>query len=75
MFKKKEVREQTKLEKRVSRIATPDLSAWAEQSLFAIGRSLSTWQRGGADYSLEEATTGAEALHVVLKELQRRNDV
>lgn len=65
----------TKVEKRVSRIATPDLSAWAEQSLFAIGRSLAAWQRGGSDDVLAEAAEGAEALHAVLKELLRRTTV
>jgi hypothetical protein len=75
MFKKKIEPEMTKLEKRVSRIATPDLSAWGEQAMFEIGRSLASWQRGGEKYYLDEATQGAEALYAVFKELQRRTNV
>lgn len=74
MFKRKEERERTKLEIRVSKLPTADLVQWAEQALYGIGRSLSTYQRSTENEEfLDEAVMGAEALHVVLKEVAARH--
>lgn len=71
--KRKEEREKTKLEQRVSKLSTPDLVSWSEQALYGIGRSLSIWQRSPESKEfLEEARMGAEALHVVLEEIKAR---
>lgn len=70
-----EERAQTPVERRVARIATPDLQAWAEQALSALGRSLRDFQRSQADADLREAEMGAEALLAVVRELRRRTSV
>lgn len=66
-------RSQSPIERRVARIATPDLHGWCEQALTALGRSLRDYQRSGVEDALEEAELGAEALLAVVKELRRRN--
>lgn len=63
----------TPIQKRVARIATPDLQGWAEQALTALGRSLRDFQRSGVEDALEEAEMGAEALLEVVRELRRRS--
>lgn len=70
--RKKQEKELSKLEKRVANMATPDLTAWAEQALYGIGRSLSSYQRTHEIADLDEADLGAEALHVVTRELKAR---
>jgi hypothetical protein len=64
---------QTKIEKRVANIATPDLVMWAENALFVIGKEVTHWMRDKNDDSLEEAALGAEALTAIIKELQKRS--
>jgi hypothetical protein len=64
---------QTKIEKRVATIATPDLVMWAENALFVIGKEVTHWQRDKSDYALEEAALGAEALTAIIKELKKRS--
>jgi hypothetical protein len=73
MFKKKEVREKTKIEKRVARLSTPELLTWSDQVMYSIGRNLSNWQKSEAAFSLEEARVGAEALHAILETLKERH--
>lgn len=70
-----EERALTPIERRVARIATHDLQAWAEQALTALGRSLRDFQRSQADAELQEAEMGAEALLAVVRELKRRTSV
>lgn len=65
---------QSKLEKRIASISTPELVGWAENSLFVIGRDLTGWLRSKDALQLEEAAMGAEALQAVVRELQRRSD-
>lgn len=68
----KQARELTATERRVAKVATPDLAAWAHQALYAVGRTLSDWERTHDDALLAEAEQGAEALQVVLRELRAR---
>lgn len=69
----KEERKKSRIESRVAKLSTPDLIAWAEQALYGIGRSLSSWQRSPEQEEMfEEARLGAEALHVVLEEIKSR---
>lgn len=72
LFKEKKEREKTRVEKRVESLPTAELLPWAEQSIYAIGRNLSVWQKTKDDYSLEEARLGAEALYVILETLGKR---
>jgi len=65
---------QTKLEKRVSSISTPELVAWAENALFIIGKEVTGWMRTRDIVMLEEAELGAEALYAITQELKRRAD-
>lgn len=72
IFKKKEVREKTKIEKRVAKIPTAELLSWSDQIMYSVGRNLSNWQKSQGDFSLEEARIGAEALHAIMEELTER---
>lgn len=75
IFKKNEAgfQPQTKIQKRVATISTPDLVAWTENALFTIGKNVTGWQRNPSeDYLLEEADLGAEALYAITQELKRR---
>jgi len=60
--RKKEVREKTRIEKRVEKLPTAELLTWTDQILYSVGRNISTWQKSQTKYTLEEAKTGAEAL-------------
>jgi hypothetical protein len=64
---------QTKIEKRVANIATPDLVMWAENALFVIGKEVTHWMRDKNEDSLEEAALGAEALTAIINELKKRS--
>lgn len=64
---------QSKVEKRVASIATPDLVTWAENALFVIGREVTSWMKTKEPFHLEEAELGAEALTAVVKELKKRS--
>lgn len=74
IFKKKKdgYQPQTKIQKRVGMISTPELVTWAENSLFVIGKEITGWQRTREDFLLEEADLGAEALYAITQELKRR---
>jgi hypothetical protein len=63
---------QTKIQKRVSRISTPDLVTWSENALFVVGRELTGYLRTHDKALLEEANMGAEALHAITQELIKR---
>ena len=65
-------RQQTKLEKRISGIGTPDLIMWAENALFVIGKEITHHQRSKSEDALDEALLGADALVAIIKELQKR---
>lgn len=63
---------QTRLEKRVASISTPELVTWGENALFAIGKNLVHGTRNGDHAMLSEAEMGAEALLAITRELKRR---
>ena len=64
---------QTKIQKRVERIATPDLITWSENALFVIGKELTAWARDHNSDHLYEADLGAEALYAITQELKKRD--
>ena len=66
-------RPQSRIEKRVSMISTPDLVAWMEQSMFTIGKHISSWQRTQSTDDLAEVKLGAEVFHAIAQELERRS--
>jgi len=75
MFKKKEPWTKPfseKVAKRVVKIPTTELEMWIDQSLYEIGRCLSSYSKSREKMYLEEALQGAEALHAVVDELHRR---
>lgn len=72
IFKSKEVRELTKVQKRVASLPTAELLTWTDQIMYSVGRNLSSWQRTKSSFSLEEARVGAEALHAILDNLSER---
>jgi len=45
---------------------------WIEQATYEIGRCMSVYSRNRDIAALEEALTGAEALHAVVHELHTR---
>lgn len=60
-------------ERRAAVLPTPEIAPWAESCLYAIGRSLSEWNRAPTQVEhLEEAAAAAESLQVLLAELRRR---
>ena len=63
---------QTKIQKRVAGISTPDLVTWAENALFVIGKELTGYIRTHDSALLEEADLGAEALYAITQELKNR---
>lgn len=63
---------QTKIQKRVAGISTPDLVTWAENALFVIGKELTGYIRSHDPALLEEADLGAEALYAITQELKNR---
>lgn len=62
-----------KVAKRVSKIPTAELEMWLEQSIYEVGRCLSGYTKNREMVYLQEARTGAEALHAVVEELYKRN--
>lgn len=63
---------QTPLERRIALLPASDLSGYGHQALYAVGRSLSDWERTHDDTLLAECVEGAEALLAVLVELRSR---
>jgi len=61
-----------KVAKRISRIPTGELEMWVDQSLYEIGRCVSSYQKNRQAVYLDEALKGAEALHAVVDELHNR---
>jgi hypothetical protein len=64
---------QTKLQKRVGGISSPELTVWAENSLYTIGKNIAG-MRGGTPEALKEAEIGAEALLAIIQELLKRSE-
>jgi hypothetical protein len=61
-----------KVSKRVAKIPTAELEMWIDQSLYEVGRCVSSYSKSREKVYLEEALQGAEALHAVVDELHRR---
>lgn len=62
-----------KIARRVARISTYDLTTWADQSLYELGRLLSIYERTQTKEALKELMLGAEAFHAVVDELNKRS--
>jgi hypothetical protein len=54
-------------------IPTAELEMWIEKSIYEVGRCLSGFTKSREMVYLQEARTGAEALHAVVEELYKRN--
>lgn len=67
-------KEKTQLEKRVAALPSDDLTKWADQALYGIGRNMSDWAKTTEPIYLEEAKIGAEALVAVMSELKNRHE-
>jgi hypothetical protein len=63
-----------KIAKRVSRIPTMELTVWADQSLYELGRLLSAYERARTPEAVKELVIGAEAFHAVVEELNKRTN-
>ena len=61
-----------RIARRVSRIPTIDLTTWTDQAIYSLGRSLSAYERERSETALNELEEGAEALHAVVHELNKR---
>ena len=72
IFKSKQERQKTKIEKRVEKLPTAELISWSDQIMYSVGRNLAAWQRSSHPATLEEARVGAEALHVILETISER---
>jgi hypothetical protein len=72
IFKKKKVRELTRVQRRVESLPTSELLGWTDQIIYSIGRNLSAWMKSQNNDTLEEARVGAEALHAILDALSKR---
>ncbi len=70
MWKRKE--SPTRLQRRIAAMATADLYSWADSSMFALGRSLTAWQRHGNPDDLQDAVAAVEALGALVSEMTRR---
>lgn len=75
MFKKKAQWDKPfseKVAKRVKKIPTAELEMWVEQATYELGRCMGIYSRNRDAVALQEALTGAEALHAVVHELHLR---
>ena len=75
IFKSKQTRELTRVQRRVKSLPTAELLAWTNQIMYSVGRNLSAWQKGQNKAILEEARLGAESLHAILETLSERTSL
>ena len=61
-----------KVAKRVSKIPSGELLIWSDQILYELSRCLSVYEKNRDQVYLDEALTGAEAIHAVVYELHKR---
>lgn len=61
-----------KVAKRVAKLETPEIEGWIDQSIYAIGRVLSSYQKTRDTTYLDELLLDAEALHAIVDELSKR---
>lgn len=64
-----------RIARRVSRIPTHDLIIWADQTVYQLGKLLAAYERNRSEESLKEVLDGAEALHAVVYELDKRTSI
>lgn len=64
-----------KVLKRISMIATPDLSAWVDQALSETSRCMSNYETSKDPVHIEDALVGAEAIYALVFELHKRSVV
>jgi hypothetical protein len=76
MFNKKPAPQFTpKLTQRISKIATPDLMLWVEQALNETNRAILTYAKNNSPENLNTMLLGAEAIHALVAELEKRTVV
>lgn len=61
-----------KVKVRISKIPTGELTIWVDQAMYDLGRCLNQYERSRSITFLDEALTGAEAIHAVVDELHSR---
>lgn len=61
-----------RIAKRVAKIPTGQLLLWADQSLYSIGTMISAVEANRTEEELDRLLEGAEALHAVVYELNKR---
>jgi hypothetical protein len=59
---------------RVRRIPTNDLTTWADQTIFELGRILTIYERNRTPEASKELADAAEALHAVAHEINKRTN-
>jgi hypothetical protein len=59
--------------KRVAKIPTSELENWIDQTIYEVGRCMSSYGKRREQVYLDEALKGAEALHAVVDELHKRS--
>lgn len=64
-----------KIAKRVRKIPTQDLYNWTDQAIYETSRLLSTYQREGTAESMNELVDGAEAVHALVHEINKRTNL
>lgn len=63
----------SRVAKRVARLATPDLYVWSETCVLNLGRSLSEHQKAAEGFTLQDAKENAQALLALVEEIERRS--
>lgn len=71
-FRKRVEVEDSRVRRRLAGIPTSELTAWAEQSLFSVGKNLADYGRDLDAAHLSEASLGADTLKAVITELRSR---
>lgn len=61
-----------KIAKRVQKIPTGELEVWADQTIYEVGRALSSYQKVRSKESLNDLLMAAEAMHAVIDEIYNR---
>jgi hypothetical protein len=64
-----------KVLKRISMIATPDLTNWVDQALSETSRCMSSYESSKDPVHIEDALVGAEAIYALVSELHKRSVV
>jgi len=62
-----------RMSNRASKLATPDIPLWLEQSLSETSRSLVSYQKSGDPTTLHDLLMGAEVVNCLASELYNRS--